>query len=966
MDNLKNTEKNDFPVADSKSSTSLKGTTQATDASDKLPESNVKSEIKSADEKKESSHLKKWKKRMRFQPKNVTLDPEKHEYYKDLLPDPKDDTFELPRAVPVAEYVEEAKKEVKAMLAAVKQHSGSKTALQTLPKHMRRRAASHNVKRLPIRLRELASQQMIPPSESSKTGEKVCRRKRRKKLALQNEYAKRAGNQGWLETHLWHSKRFHMTENSDKHYQHWSHRVSIYPNDKSFRACYRAVAKHCLIQDISYFHCVELTGSQINVKNMFKNMIQQHEHSSVFDDGVLSGKIEAEVMMCDLTCDKVICPVRILWQPKLEDNQDTISKHVVWCWIHPAPYKEATKVLEQLSTTHGVSTSDRTGDFNRFRFTGPKSSVTLMSTLQLIKVGEDLTSQNSAEHLSAKLSSWINENKDEVKKQQLDFSLTMLECHRCNFHKTHKQLTTRVCHGAVMSVLVNDPRLTLPLQKTKPTLKSTLSQEPSLLDASEVDDHEKSLEELPLSPKWKSEILEEVALSRLPDHVTSTRKNEAKFTLGEEKTKKLDSLATPVPVLLIRRSGIASHLKKPGFEGVAGGTEVTEGRSVHAGPPEDFGSGWDLILPKKWGTAFWIPFVYHRARAGGIRESEHSHLECKTPFFPRDFPDTGAGRKWWEAEMETNLKRHYSKPPAKRVNFSVMATPFPFSPDWDHIFLPLDGERESSLNVGSSPPLKQPVESKSELVLTENQNFATSFSTVTRKRSATSSDHDVIPSKKSKDSDITAMAVLRNKEKVATLRRLLSAGDFASAISLLESLTPPTLVCVQISPINRGTPSARAMLCAPSSDDFVELRREFEDLNGEGLKSCTGPVEPKHWDPYRKERKLATEQAKKRRKQKKKDEHAPLQSTNQKPHKFNVLPIRPIIGFVTSGDFLFSYASGGGVGFIAVDHLVSLLREQVTNNWLMQEFAKSAKPPIALMRLIDSTQYRFVSLHPTS
>lgn len=33
-------------------------------------------------------------------------------------------------ALPVAEYVEETKKEIKAMMSAIKQHAGSKTALQ--------------------------------------------------------------------------------------------------------------------------------------------------------------------------------------------------------------------------------------------------------------------------------------------------------------------------------------------------------------------------------------------------------------------------------------------------------------------------------------------------------------------------------------------------------------------------------------------------------------------------------------------------------------------------------------------------------------------------------------------------------------------------------------------------------------------------------------------------------------------
>lgn len=47
--------------------------------------------------------------------------------------------------------------EVSAMLKAVSKTTGSFHLFETLPKHMRRRAMSHNTKRLPRRLRDLAN-----------------------------------------------------------------------------------------------------------------------------------------------------------------------------------------------------------------------------------------------------------------------------------------------------------------------------------------------------------------------------------------------------------------------------------------------------------------------------------------------------------------------------------------------------------------------------------------------------------------------------------------------------------------------------------------------------------------------------------------------------------------------------------------------------------------------------------------
>lgn len=47
--------------------------------------------------------------------------------------------------------------EVKAMLKAISTRTGSCQLFEALPRHMRRRAMSHNVKRLPRRLRDFAS-----------------------------------------------------------------------------------------------------------------------------------------------------------------------------------------------------------------------------------------------------------------------------------------------------------------------------------------------------------------------------------------------------------------------------------------------------------------------------------------------------------------------------------------------------------------------------------------------------------------------------------------------------------------------------------------------------------------------------------------------------------------------------------------------------------------------------------------
>jgi hypothetical protein len=47
------------------------------------------------------------------------------------------------------------------MVKALRSKGGSKRTFQQLPRHMRRRAMSHNVKRLPRRLRSQAEREVI-------------------------------------------------------------------------------------------------------------------------------------------------------------------------------------------------------------------------------------------------------------------------------------------------------------------------------------------------------------------------------------------------------------------------------------------------------------------------------------------------------------------------------------------------------------------------------------------------------------------------------------------------------------------------------------------------------------------------------------------------------------------------------------------------------------------------------------
>ena len=68
----------------------------------------------------------------------------------------------------------------------------------------------------------------------------------------------------------------------------------------------------------------------------------------------------------------------------------------------------------------------------------------------------------------------------------------------------------------------------------------------------------------------------------------------------------------------------------------------------------NYGSGWDFIAPSGWGMAFWVSFVYRGAHVGGQREERNISLEGKSLYFPKEYPDTKAGRKYLEEQKVKN------------------------------------------------------------------------------------------------------------------------------------------------------------------------------------------------------------------------------------------------------------------------------------------------------------------------
>lgn len=135
---------------------------------------------------------------------------------------------------------------------------------------------AHNYYRIPLRIRLKCLKEMSA-SEGVVVSRSRCRRHRRKLTYLLNDFERRKAKRGaWMETHIWHAKRFHMAAQ-------WGVKYPLRCADKSDRSTYR-LAQHnsATVMDQSYYAFIMVQRDRVSgLIDFNKNLIFDAEGSFV-------------------------------------------------------------------------------------------------------------------------------------------------------------------------------------------------------------------------------------------------------------------------------------------------------------------------------------------------------------------------------------------------------------------------------------------------------------------------------------------------------------------------------------------------------------------------------------------------------------------------------------------------------------------------------------------------------------
>lgn len=768
---------------------------------------------------------------------------------------------DLPKYITASYFAKARAAEVNAMLKAVSKPAGSCHIFNALPKHMRRRAMSHNTKRLPIRLREGAQRlaersQRAPEKEKKQLPRSRSRRARRRHGNLLLEFNRRQRKNKWLETHIWHAKRFHMQKT-------WSYCLPLKPTAKSFRASYRAMNTHALLQDLSYFCCLELQGSEEQMLRALARLTSKQAGPTFAAASCLSGARQGSVHLykADQFPQGSLGPADFLWRPRVPEASD----RQLWIWIHPALKQDALSELQLVcqcseavsvseespaavelpagrkrkrdeddaeqpserllgdgtrppgapvrwqSPDTGITISDLTMEIVRYRLIGPLAHVVLTDTLQ--PASEEPCSGVS-----------LHQQQNDI------FQLLRGVCS-----------TAELPAGCVLGLTVDDPRLTLPQKRGKSV--------PDLQQSAE-DDRVRDLTlkgvaaHCSQSALWDTSARERVTHSRLSEQELNRMRSE----LLVPGSRLSAARQAAVPLLLVHQGG-----------------RVRGEERLH------WGSGWDLLLPKGWGMAFWVPLVYRGVRVGGLHMSvKHSQLMGK-PHFPHDYPDCPAGVRFQSEQEAELLEKFKRRPPSKRTNYIKHGCLAPFRCPWQQ----LTEEWEELVNLSA----------------------------------------ETASCCRTGPSDFTVLRSLKALRQLSawsrpSSRRNSSPLTHATAAALQQECGP-SLVWVRLRLLGKGQPALHAMVCVPTTSDLQLLLKDAHS---------SGPQEPRHKDHLKHLRQHKTGPEEPARAVRGVCP-APLPSVLSHCSRLT-------LGWVTQGDFSLAAGCGEALAFISVSGLLHTILQQ--------------------------------------
>ena len=554
-------------------------------------------------------------------------------------------------------------------------------AFQQVPRDLRRRTASHNVKRVPKRLQKRAVREMrednTPTVKANKrkpgssrgrlraeTAKKLGVLSQKKKLAKAiattsqgldaktasegvigrsprpkvkkgqlsthprppSKFRKRQIHKSWLPTHIYHAKRAKMTEPKKPL---WRMVIPITPTEKSYRPSHRAGnARGAICWDMSYMATISLEGSETSLEVVLRAVgISQDEAWGKAGKRWREGKRTWSG-----------------WLSRDEKGQCQYIASAIVIWCHSAMHN-AHRVAEE--NAEKPVKPKRPPPRRLFIRVHPAAFLELRNELLRLskmqrpvvhvvdlrfEIGSiEVTGPGSTEVLLGTLHpfglSTGTENDGHIKTFNALLGVTN---------------AASLPSNALLTLSVMDPRLRYPPRKVnlpKPNDDQAAFSLLEMLATWPADESPPSLSLFDQGCRVKATCL--------PSQKSINRR---KGLAPPGEYPSLNPVDQPIPVLLF-----------------VSRTTSSSGQGT-----------WTLLAPWKCILPIWYCLMHYplssggNPRFGGLQELQQMHFEHGKPWFPADYPGTAAGWAWEMDERQRRKEEWDRRPKGKRIEFESL------------------------------------------------------------------------------------------------------------------------------------------------------------------------------------------------------------------------------------------------------------------------------------------------------
>ncbi|KAK5061575.1 hypothetical protein LTR84_008119 [Exophiala bonariae] len=739
----------------------------------------------------------------------------------------------------IASFIKAREFEISALDKSMRTSRNALTsrAFQQVPRHMRRRTASHNAKKVPRRLRRKAEREMTEdntpivtkrrrtPSrklrlrldrakllgnlnQKSKTVRQkkrdakanakkddpenhtlISRIPRLKKNTLTEapratvKYKKRQVNKTWLPTHLWHTKRAHMTRPTEPL---WRIAIPLRPTEKSYRPSHRAAGQRgCIAWDCSYMSSVACRGTESAIQSLLGALgFVPQSLSAALQKKWKSGTRFAEGWVHERdNKNRPVAPVRVLFivkTPKAEMKSAPASVDVlddasrpdginqsnshsrtrtklnceILIQIHPSAFHQFWSELITVAKVQKpqVLVEDLRFELGSIEVQGPGSTEALLGVLR--PVPENPKSSNSHSHIWRTLAGLNNPG---LLPQNALLSFDIADP-RLNHPPTQIRIPNDPDHPELNEILVNWP------------VDNTLT-----------------------SSRLFSHKVRFALGNSLPSQKAISRRR-ALTPPGQSPT--LHEKDPQIPVILL-----------------ASRAESSTGQASTSSQGK-----WTVLLPWFCVDLVWRSLMYYplssggTPRFGGLNQKQQLAFEQQIPWFPADFPGTEAGKAWDRTESERKFDEWIRRPPKSRVAWDKLDLGAErigeigrgWACDWEFLFE--SGPPSSETKAVHKEDRTQGTSDQPPL--TQRQRKAAKAKAETEKEQAARRRNTSSPESEAEVLDMSLPST------VSSYTQLTSAAtkSLIARPSQTELPAHPALLTIRITFLDRGTPTRGARI----------------------------------------------------------------------------------------------------------------------------------------------------------